>query len=79
LDEEEHGPDVLKGALEEEDKPDEVLDEEVVKEEDDRATEVVKEAEGVAVMDDSEYRQPIGLLSITYTLVFTNNYCISTF
>jgi hypothetical protein len=30
LDEEEHGPDLLKGALEQEEKPDEVVDEEVV-------------------------------------------------
>jgi hypothetical protein len=78
LDEEEHGPDVLKGALEEEDKPDEVVDEEVV-EEDIGAAEAVEEAEGVAVTDDSDYRHPIGLLAFTYTLVFTNTYCISTF
>jgi hypothetical protein len=58
LDEEGHGLDVLKGALEEEDKPDVVVDEEVVKE-DNGAAEEVKEAEGVAVTDDSEYRHPI--------------------
>jgi hypothetical protein len=76
---EEHGPkpDVLKGDLEE-DKPDEVVDEEVV-EEDDGAAEVVKESEGVAMMDYSEYHYPIGTTAATYTLVFTNNYCISTF
>jgi hypothetical protein len=32
LDEEEHGPNVLKGALKEEDMPDEVVDEEVIEE-----------------------------------------------
>jgi hypothetical protein len=76
---EEHGPetDVLKGALEE-DKPDEVVDEEVVKE-DAGASEAVKEAEGLAMMEDSEYRHPIGIIAVTYTLVCTNNYCISTF
>jgi hypothetical protein len=48
LDEEEHGPDVLKGALEEEDKPDEVVNEEVVEEvveEDGGDAEGIKEAE----------------------------------
>jgi hypothetical protein len=79
LDEEEQGSDVLKGDLKEEDKPDEVVDGEVVKEEDDGAAEAVKWGEGVAVTDDSEYRQPIGLIDVTYTLVFTINYCISTF
>jgi hypothetical protein len=76
---EEHGPetDVLKGALEE-DKPDEVVDKEVV-EEGDGAAEAVKEAEGLAAMDDSEYHHQIGILAATYTLVFTKNYCISTF
>jgi hypothetical protein len=76
---EEHRPktDVLKGALEE-DKPDEVVDEEVV-EEDNGATEAVKEAEGVSAMDDSEYHHPIGIVDATYTLVFTNNFCILTF
>jgi hypothetical protein len=78
LDEEEHGPDLIEGALEEEDKPDEVVDEEVV-EEDDGAAEAVKEAEGVAMTDDSEYHHPIGILNVTYNLVFTNNYCILTF
>jgi hypothetical protein len=51
----------------------------VVEEEDDGAAKAVNEAEGVAVMDDGEYRQPIGLLAVTYTLVFTNKYCILTF
>jgi hypothetical protein len=76
---EEHGPepDVLKGALEE-DKPDEVVDEEVV-EEDNGAAKAVNEAEGVAVMDDSEYHHPIEIIAATYTLVFTKKYCISTF
>jgi hypothetical protein len=78
LDEEEHGPNVLKRALKEEDKTNKVVDKELA-EEDDGAAEAVKEVEGVAVMDDSEYRQPIGLLAVTYTLVFTNKYCISTF
>jgi hypothetical protein len=50
----------------------------VVKE-DNGAAEAVKEADGVAVADNSEYRHPIGIISVTYTLVFTNNYCISTF
>jgi hypothetical protein len=49
-----------------------VVDEEVV-EEDDGAAEAVKEAEGVAMTDTSEYRHPIGILAVTYTLVFTNN------
>jgi hypothetical protein len=79
LDEEEHGPYVLKGALEEEDKPDEVVDKEVGEEEDDGAVEAFKEAEGVAVRDDSKYPQPIGILAIMYTLVFTNNYFNLTF
>jgi hypothetical protein len=79
LDEEEHGPNVLKGALEEEDKPDEVVHEEVVEEEEDGAAEAVKEANRVALTDNSEYLQPIGLLAVTYTLVFTNTYFISTF
>jgi hypothetical protein len=75
-----HGPEpnVLKCAFEEEDKPDEVVDGELVKE-DDGAAEVVKEADGVAVTEDSEYRHPIGILAVTYTLEFTNNNCISTF
>jgi hypothetical protein len=51
----------------------------VVEEKDDGAVEVVKEAEGVAVRGDNNYRQPIGLLAIIDTLLFTNNYCISTF
>jgi hypothetical protein len=54
------------------------VDEEVV-EEDDGAAEAVKESEGVVAMDDSEYHHQIGILAATYTLVFTNNYCISTF
>jgi hypothetical protein len=53
-----------------------VVNEEVVKEEDDGAAETVKEAGGLALTDDSEYHQPIGLLAVTHTLVFTNNYCI---
>jgi hypothetical protein len=55
-----------------------VVDEEVVEEED-GAAEAVKEAERVALMDDSEYHLPIGISAVTYTLVFTNKYCISTF
>jgi hypothetical protein len=55
-----------------------VVDKEVVKE-DDGDAEAVKEAEGVSVMDNSEYRHPIGLLAVTYTLVFIKKYCISTF
>jgi hypothetical protein len=78
MDKEDHGPDVLEGGLKEEDKPDEVVDEEVFEEEN-WAAEAVKELEGVSVTDDSEYRQPIGLLAFTYTLVLTSNYCISTF
>jgi hypothetical protein len=71
LDEKEYEPDVLKGDLEEEEEnPDEVVDEEVV-EEDDGAAEAVKEADGIAVTEDSEYRHPIGLLAVTYTLVTT--------
>jgi hypothetical protein len=78
LDEEEHGADVLKWDLEEKYTPDEVVDEKVV-EEDDGSAKLVKEAEGVAVMDDSEYHHPIGLLAVTCTLVSINNYCILSF
>jgi hypothetical protein len=53
LDEAEHRPGTLKVALEEEDKPDEAVGKEVVEEDDDGAAEAVKEAEGVAVMEDS--------------------------
>jgi hypothetical protein len=52
FDEEEHGPDILEGALEEEDKPDGVVDEDVVKE-DDGDAKAIKEAEGFS--HDGQY------------------------
>jgi Ni,Fe-hydrogenase I cytochrome b subunit len=50
-----------------------------VVEEDNGAVKAVKQAEGVAMTHDSEYHQTIGLQAVTYTLVFTNTYFISTF